>query len=1022
MMKVLLFGTTLFLCTSSPLWATSGNHATAPTDLQGVVQNDRKVTVKVNDKTGPIIGANVLVKGTSTGSITDIDGNAVINGVPQGATLVISYIGYLTQEVVLQNNQTSITINLIEDSKTLDEVVVVGYGQMRKQEIIGSVSSVNVKDLNSTPTTRMEQALQGKIAGVMVTQANGEPGASMNISVRGVGTIGDSDPLYVVDGIPTKTGLNFINPNDIESISVLKDASAAAMYGSRAANGVILVKTKSGKEGRFTMDFDAYWGIQTNLKKFDMLNASEWASIRNEAFLNDNPNGTKPWENTNLGAGTDWQDVILRNGIIQNYNISFTGGSDKFQYAFSLNHFDQEGIIEYSDYDRNSIRGNFTANPVKWLQIGNNTSFSRVKQSGVDVEVDGVLKAAILAAPTMEVYNEDGSFAGPNTLLEGNARNPLSMAANSNINNLTYRVTDNAFAQFNILKGLTFKTSLGVDLLIENNRDFSPTFQEGDTQNTVASLNQSTNMQLDWIWENVLNYKFNLHKNNFALLAGFSMEENTKDWEDITKSSFVGNYDYLQYLSNGSIVDASDVKGLREEWAMVSYFGRLDYNYDNKYLVSASVRADGSSRFAEGNRYSVFPSFAAGWRLSSERFAQDWKWLDDMKLKASWGQLGNQDIGLYAFRSTMSPLYYNMNGSAITGYAPTVAFNPNISWETTTQSDFGLEFSILKGLFTVEADYYIKTTKDMLVQLPVSATSGFTTGAYKNAGEIRNSGFELTLSHTKSINDFKYSINANFTTIKNKVLSLGGQEQPIDDQIFFDYTVRTQKGEPMRQMYGYVMEGIYQNEAEIKEHLYNTENPSFQPGDVRYKDINNNGKFDTGDRTVIGNTLPTILYGFNLSASYKGIDISAQFQGVGGNDIYNVAKFWSENTGETHNYGKSVLNSWRGEGTSNTMPRLTLGSTQNNIASTRYVESGDYLRLKNLQLGYTFPKKWLNKVNIRSLRIYANAQNLFTITKYTGFNPEVGTSRVSNRNSYGLDEITYPQARTFTIGINLGIF
>lgn len=310
----------------------------------------------------------------------------------------------------------------------------------------------------------------------------------------------------------------------------------------------------------------------------------------------------------------------------------------------------------------------------------------------------------------------------------------------------------------------------------------------------------------------------------------------------------------------------------------------------------------------------------------------------------------------------------------------------------------------------------------MLVQLPVSSTSGFATGAYENAGKIRNSGFELTVSHAKRSGEFKYDISANFTTIKNEVLSLGGQEKPIDDNIFFDYTVRTQKGQPMRQMYGYVMEGIYQNTAEIKEHLYNTENPSFQPGDVRYKDMNNNGKFDAGDRTEIGNTLPKFLYGLNLSASYKGLDFSAQFQGVGGNDIYNVTKFWSENTSETHNYGKSVLNSWRGEGTSNTMPRLTLGSTQNNVASTRYVEKGDYVRLKNLQIGYTLPRSWMKKMNIRSLRIYANAQNLFTITGYSGFNPEVGTSRVDNRSSYGLDEITYPQARTFTFGINLGIF
>lgn len=990
----------------------------------GMAQHGSMIEVKgkVIDSTGEsLIGASVVVQDDNAiGTVTNMDGYFTLT-VKKGSNLLVSYIGYDSQVIQAATNK-ELVVTLKENAVTLDQVVVVSYGTAKKQEIIGSVSSVNVKDLNSTPTTRMEQALQGKIAGVMVTQANGEPGAGMNISVRGVGTIGDSDPLYVIDGIPTKTGLNFINPNDIESISVLKDASAAAMYGSRAANGVVLVKTKTGKEGRFTMDFDAYWGIQTNLKKFDMLDASEWASIRNEAFLNDNPGGTKPWGNTNLGKGTDWQDVILRNGSIQNYNLSLTGGSDKFQYALSLNHFDQEGIIRYSDYDRNSIRANFTANPVKWLQIGNNTSFSRVKQNGVDVEVDGVLKSAILSVPTMKVYNEDGGFAGPNTLLEGNARNPLAMAASSNINNLTYRFTDNAFVQFNIVKGLTFKTSLGLDLLVENNRDFDPTYKEGDVDNTVSSLNQATNMQLDWIWENVLNYKFNIKKNNFTVLAGFSMEENVKDWEDITKSNFIGNYDFLQYLSNGSVVDASDVTGLREEWSMVSYFGRLDYNYDNRYLLSASVRADGSSRFADGNRYSVFPSFALGWRLSSEKFAQSWKWLDDMKIKASWGQLGNQDIGLYAFRGVMAPYYYNMNGSSVTGYAPAQAYNPNISWETTTQTDLGLEFSILRGALSLEADYYIKTTKDMLVQLPVSSTSGFATGAYENSGKVRNSGFELTVSHAKRSGEFKYDISANFTTIKNEVLNLGGQEQPIDDNIFFDYTVRTQKGKPMRQMYGYVMEGIYQNEAEVKQHLYNTENPSFQAGDVRYKDLNNNGKFDVGDRTEIGNTLPKFLYGLNLSASYKGIDFSAQFQGVGGNDIYNVAKFWSENTGETHNYGKAVLNSWRGEGTSNTIPRLTLGSTQNNVASTRYVESGDYFRLKNLQIGYTFPKKWMKKINIRSLRIYANAQNLFTITGYSGFNPEVGTSRVANRSSYGLDEITYPQARTFTFGINLGIF
>lgn len=986
-----------------------------------VVYAGQTMKGKIVDNNGkPVIGATIIVDGETSGITSDQEGKFMLN-VDPGKTLTISYIGYKTIRIPAQFNDLR-QVTLTEDILLLDQVVVISYGSSTKKELVGSVSSVNVNDINSIPNTRIESALQGKVAGVMVTQSNGEPGAGMNISVRGIGTVGDSDPLYVIDGFPTKTGLNTINPNDIESISILKDASAAAMYGSRAANGVVLIKTKSGKQDRFTMDFDAYYGVQENLKKFDMLNASEWAKIRNQATLNDNPSGTAPWGNTNLGAGTDWQKEITQNATIQNYNLGLTGGTEKSRYALSFNHFDQEGIIRYSEYGRNSIRANIDVTPTSWINIGSNNSYSRVKKSGVDVEVNGVLKNAILAVPTMKVYNEDGTFAGPNSLLEGNARNPVSMAANSCINNATHRFTDNTYAEFKPFNNLTFRSSIGLDFIAEQNRDFDPKYSEGDTENTVASLNQNTNLQYDWIWENVLNYKYNIKNHKFKLLAGFSMEEDVKDWEDITKSNYVANYEYLQFLSNGSVADASNIKGSREEWSMISYFGRMDYNYTNKYLASASVRVDGSSRFAPGKRYATFPSFALGWRLSEEEFAKNLNWLNNMKIKASWGQLGNQDIGLYAYRGTMSQYNYNINGSAVVGYAPGAAFNENISWETTTQWDLGLESSMFNDNLTLEIDYYNKETDDMLVKLPATITSGFSSAAYVNAGSIRNSGFEFALGHAKHIGGFRYSLNANFTTVKNTVLSLGGQEQPIDDQVFIDYTVRTQKGQPMRQMYGYTMEGIYQNDQEIKEHLYNTESPSFKPGDVRYADLNKNGKFDPGDRTTIGKTIPTFFYGFSGSASYKGIDISFQLQGVGGNKIYNGAKWWGENTGETHNYSKTVLNSWHGENTSNSMPRLTLGSTQNNLCSTRYIEKGDYLRMKNLQIGYTLPENIAKKLKARSLRAYLSAQNLFTITGYTGFSPEVGTSRSDVRSSFGLDEVTYPQARTFTIGVNLGIF
>lgn len=984
-------------------------------------QNDQQIItgIVVDKDKNALPGASVVVSGQTTGTATDANGNFSLQA-KLGSTLNISFLGYKTESVKV-TSQKNYQIVLNEDNYLLDQVVVISYGTATKKEIIGSVSSVDMKDTKNMPVNRIEQALQGKVAGVMVTQSYGEPGSPMNINIRGVGTIGDSDPLYVIDGIPTKTGINSLNPSDIESMSILKDASAAAMYGSRAANGVVLIKTKSGKEGRFTVDFDAYVGVQTNAKSFDMLNASEWAEIRNRATLNDNPTGTKPWESTNLGAGTDWQKEVFRDALMQNYNLSITGGSTKAQYALSLNHFEQDGIINYSDYARNSIRANVDGSPASWLKVGNNFSFSQINKNGVDIEVNGVLKNAILAVPTMKVYNPDHTFAGPNTLLEGNGANPVAMAARSNMKNLSYRITDNMYAELTLLKNLTLKSSMGLDLITENNRNFNPSFKEGDNENNIAALNQGTNLQLDWIWENVANYKFNVADNNFALLGGFSLEENVRDWTDITKSNFPGNYDYLQYLSNGSTVDANEVKGMREEWSMVSYFGRVDYNYANKYLASASIRSDGSSRFAKGNRFSVFPSLAIGWRASEETFLKQYSWIDDLKVKASWGQLGNQDIGLYSFTSSLIPYYYNFNNQAVVGYAPGEAYNEHVSWETTTQTDLGLEFSLLNGQIGFEADYYIKTTDDMLVKLPVSAISGFSSGAYINSGSVRNSGIELSLSHAKRTGAFTYSINANATTVKNEVISLGSSEKPIDDTIFFDYTVRTEKGQPMRQMYGYVMEGIYQDENEIKNHLHNTTNPSFKPGDVRYKDLNNNGEFDAGDRTVIGNTIPKFLYGISANLAYKGFDFYIQFQGVSGNDIYNATKWWSQNTGETHNYGREVLDSWSGPGTSNTMPRLTMGSTQNNIASSRYVEKGDYLRLKNLQIGYSLPANAVKKLHIRSLRFYASAQNLFTFTGYTGFDPEVGTSRAGNRNSYGFDEITYPQARTFTFGINLGI-
>ncbi|MFI3261816.1 MAG: TonB-dependent receptor [Rikenellaceae bacterium] len=969
--------------------------------------------VVVDSLNSPLIGVTIVQKDDFTkGTITLSNGEFSLQA-KQGSTLVVSYLGYETEEIVA-NSASPIRIELSSSALELDDVVVISYGVAKKEEIVGSISTVNMSDASSTPYNRVEQMLQGKVTGVTVVQNTGEPGSGVSVNIRGIGTTGDSAPLYVIDGIPTKSGLNNFNPQDIESISILKDASAAAMYGSRAANGVVLIKTKSGKAGTFTLNYDQYHSVQSNIKQFDMLNAQEWATVRNQATLNDNPDATLPWSDVeSLGEGTNWQEVIMQNALIQNYNLSLAGGNEQVRYALSLNHYEQDGIIKYSDYERSSIRVNIDASPKKWLDFGNNASFSMIGKNGVDVYTDGVLKNSILAVPTMSVYNEDGSFAGPNTLLEGNTRNPLSQAASSNIDDETYRFTNSTYIGLNLMDGMTFRSSLGIDYLSSRYSEFTPTYKEGDLENNEASLYNLMYSTLDVIWENTFNYTFNINKSKFGVLLGYSMEQNIMKNMYATKSGYVSNEEYLHFLDNGTVVSsASQVGGTQEEWSMMSGFGRIDYGYDNRYLASVTMRADGSSRFAQGNRLGIFPSVAVGWRISEEDF-MDSSAINNLKLKASWGQLGNQDIGLYSYCGTMSPYYYNMDGEAIVGYAPSALYNEDISWETTTQVDLGVEFATLRNKLTIEAGYYYKLTDDMLVQLPVSSTTGFSSGPYQNAGSVRNQGFEFAVNYRNSVGDFNYDINANFTTVDNKVMSLGGLEDPITQGVFFDLNTRTEKGQPIGQLYGYVMEGIYQTQEEINEHLYATENPSFVPGDVKYKDLNNDGVFDSNDRTVIGNPIPKFIFGLNLSADYKGIDFMAQFQGVAGNDIYNATKWWSENTSETRNYSPAVLDSWTGPGTSNTMPRLTMGASQNNIASTRYVEEGDYIRLKNLQVGYTFPSNWMKKVCVRSLRLYVSAQNLFTITKYTGFNPEV---------SGGFDEITYPQARTFTVGVNLGIF
>jgi len=984
-----------------------------------------------DEKGGAMPGVSIKIKGSQKSVVTNSSGLFSIDAKP-GDILLISYVGYQSKEVTIAND-SDIQISLSPAVTSLESLVVVGYGTSRKNDVTGSISTVKIADVAKSPVARIDQALQGQIPGAQIIQNNGAPGSPISFFIRGAGTIGDADPLYVIDGVPTKVNISTLNMADIESISVLKDASSAAMYGSRAANGVVLINTKSGKSGKISIDLDAYYGLQKAWKQLDLLDASQWATVRNTALMNDGLPAV--WDSNTLGKGTDWQDAVLHSAPIQSYNLSASGGNDKTSYFLSASNFKQDGIIRHSDYERNSLRANIRSTPTNYLSFGNNFNLSLISKNVVPSEIAGVLKNAIMAPPVIPVYR-DGRFAGPTSAKEGSGANPLAQAADANSTDNLRRLTYSGFAQLEVLKNLKIKTSLGLDYNEQEQKTFNPVYAYDNYINTISRLYQNNSNTLDWLWENTVAYKATLFDNhNISVLAGTSAQRSKKRFTDILKTNFPGNSSNLQYLDNGTIVQANDVKGNIEEWALESYFGRVDYNFQDKYLLSANLRVDGSSRFGPSNRFGKFPSFAVGWNINKENFLKNVGFIDNLKLRASWGQLGNQDIGLYSFASTLYPYYttFGQTPTAAPGYAPNSPPNPNVKWETTSQTDIGLELSVLQSRLTFEMDYYVKKTSDMLLQLPAPLSAGYPTTSFTNAGGVKNSGFEFSTNYRKNSGDLKYSLGANFSTYKNEVTSLGPLNQPIINGLFFDFATNSTVGHPLYQFYGYQMEGIFQNTAEIASHATQT---GARPGDVKFRDLDNNGVIDVNDRTFLGSPFPKITYGFNANVSYKSFDFYLQLQGTQGNKIFNAARFWGLNVGETNNYNTDILNSWNGEGTSNEYPRLTTQDPNNNKrAVSRFIEDGSYMRIKNVQLGYTLSDELIKKIRLRSFRVYVGVNNLFTFTKYSGFDPEVGQALTATNNASGLvpngssfsrgslgfDQISYPQARTITFGLQLGI-
>ena len=1016
----------------------------------------KTVTGKVLSTTDnePLIGATVVVQGKQGGTVTDLDGNFSIEA-NDGEILVVSYIGYITQNVKLSSS--NITIYLKEKANSLNDVVVIGYGVQKKKLVTGANINVKGEDIAKLNTSNPLQALQGQTPGMTIISQSGQPGSGLKVNIRGMGTINGSDPLYIIDGI--RGDIGSLNPSDIESIDVLKDAASAAIYGSQSANGVVLITTKSGKEGRAVVSFDGYMGWQNKPRSIDMLNANEYKEIMDEQAVN---SGKLPYDWTSYKSiynsdgsliNTDWTDQMFKkNAQTDSYNIGVTGGSSTGNYALSLGYMDQEGIVggkDVSNYERYNFRVNSDWKVKPWLKVGEQISFIYTKNKGIMVgnAYNNSLRGAFGMSPFIPVYGagQYGSpyFATDNmdwTDLQG-AGNPYGlMMTNTNNQTNAARFTGNVYAEAEIIKNLKFRTVVGYEYYSSDFRNFTPLYHFSSySQNinqTRVSQNASHNQQITWT--NTLSYDWKIKEHSFSALLG---TESYQFW-GVGVGSSQGNLksgfaDWSHaYVSNGTAstpedgLSASGSPSLDQR--MFSYFGRLGWNLKETYMLNVTLRADASSKFARGNRWGWFPSISGGWIVSNEKF---WKPIshifDYFKLRASWGQVGNQNIGdlMYVSPITTSGVYYifgNKYGASAQSnyygaYESRLA-NEKIKWETSEQTDFGFDARAINGKLNINFDWYYKKTKDWLVLAPILATAG--TGApYINGGDVKNTGFELGLGWNDKIGkDFNYYINVNGAFNQNKVGNIPTEDGIIhgtsgNGQLYDNSTefYRASNGEPIGYFWGYKTAGIFQNKEDISQWIAagnGVLQSDVQPGDVKYYDVNHDGVINDKDKVNLGNGMPDFTYGFTIGFDWKGLDFGVTANGMAGNDIVQSYR----NVGnKTANYTTEVLSRWTGEGTSNYYPRVT-ESNINWQFSDLFIHDGDFLRISNITLGYDFVK--ILKTNIFSqARLYLQVQNAFTFTKYNGMDPEIGYG--VNSWASGVDLGYYPRPRTFLIGVNL---
>lgn len=996
---------------------------------------DRTVTGIVKDNLGEgMPGVNVMVKGSTIGTITDIDGKFNLS-VPDNAVLVFSYIGFLNQEVKV-GNAKQLNILLKEDNKTLDEVIVVGYTTQKKADLTGAVSSVKIEDVRDIAVTGINHALQGKMSGVTVYQNSGAPGASASVRVRGLGTIGNNDPLYVIDGMPADN-MNDINPSDIERIDVLKDAASAAIYGSRAANGVVIIQTKKGtRSEKINVTFNTHHGFYTPVKKLDLLDAAGRNMIHTEAYQNDNT-AVPSYYTSEIGKATrtDWQDEIFKNGYTGNYDLSLSGGTEKARYNVMMGYLDQQGVLKGSDYNRVNFRVNTEMDITKNFKIGENLMITHSTQGIVDTNgANGAVSSALQFDPSVSVWQNqaEGIYSG-NGELGADLRNPVSILDRMDKKRNRDRIFGNVYAQWEIVKGLVAKTDFGYDWSKWREKEYSGIVPEAGRPSTVAELTQQDWQSTRWINTTTLKYENTIGRHKFMALGGWSYESYDMDFINARGSGFASDEESQRYMESASTINWL-LTG-RKEWALMSGFARLDYSFSDRYLLSANFRADGSSKFAKKNRWGYFPSISGAWRISEEKFFESAKnVMPNLKFRASWGQLGNQNI--FDNYPTFSKIVntndddgYNVvfgkDEKPTAGRYESSIANKDIKWEVTEQLDFGIDLSLF-GHLDITADYFIKKTSDVLLQVPVTSLAGADNEPWVNSGKVQNKGFELNVAYNGKKNDFTYNVYANISSIKNEVLALGAGSEAIYGSSYRSSNItRTKVGEPMAHFYGYKTDGIFKSEEEVKQ--YNTlYGKKAVLGDVKFVDVDGNDIIDGNDRTNIGDGFPDFTYGFGFDGDYKGFDLSLFFQGVSGYDIFKAIDYEGMFVRKAYNQFGNIQDRYHPTNNpSGSRPRVTLKDPNGNAEmSDRYVENGNYLKLKNITLGYTFNKKITSKLGMQKLRMYASAQNVFTITKYSGFDPELGETNADKNDAYGLTELAvdrgqFPQARSFIFGINI---